>query len=634
MKIPYKNIVDRLSCQPAIDELSDVLFQLGHEHEIIKESFHMEFTPNRGDCLSLDGIIRDLSVFYNTKEKLKIYKEKFKDFDFDFENKIKDKCSKISFLKIEVDNLPNKYRGDLEDYFSDSDNKKINFFTDISNYLSFETGQPTHCYDALSINGNVILEIINDEVEFKTLLDRDITLKGADAVFKIENEIINLAGVIGGKQTSCSDITKSVIVECAYFDPELIIGKSIKYDIQSDAAYKFERGVDPLNHEYVLRRFVQLVSENTNVVNVELFSEQTDKHDAFQFDFDYDVVKKIIGIDLKNEIILEHIEKLGFIIKDNIIMVPSYRSDIFTLNDIAEEVARVIGYNNIEPLDFEIPRDLKIKKSDEKIIKLKSFLIDNGLYEVINFPFVSEANEIKLDNSLDSNKSFFRGALKESLIDNLLYNERRQKDSIKLFEISNIYKYTDEIKSNEVLGIILSGRLGKNYKQFHKKINANYINDLLKDYIDERHLNIQEISRDNLNTKTKNKIIYFEVEIDKFSDRILDYESSSPPKDGFIQYQPISEYPSSTRDLSFSIEDFSQLKKLQDLLLSTEYDMLKEVFVFDYFEDKKNNLLKIGFRFIFQLSNKTITDKEVDNIMNKVIDNALTIKSVSIPGIK
>ena len=186
------------------------------------------------------------------------------------------------------------------------------------------------------------------------MLDKKITLKGNNAVFKIGKNIINLAGIVGGDSTSCSETTKEVIIECAYFDPEIIIGKTVLYDIQSDAAYKFERGVDPFNQEYVLRRFIQIVSEHTLINDIKYFSEQLGNIESKKIDLDFTKIKNIIGIQIEDIKIIEKLENLGFVIDDQIINVPSYRSDINSINDICEEIARIIGYDNIDPIDFNI----------------------------------------------------------------------------------------------------------------------------------------------------------------------------------------------------------------------------------------------------------------------------------------
>ena len=148
------------------------------------------------------------------------------------------------------------YHGELKDYFDDLDVNKNNFFTDISNYISYETGQPTHCYDAQKINNSFSLVQNNNEHVFETVIDKKINLKGKNLVFvNNDSTVINLAGVMGGANTACTKDTRSVIIECATFNPEYIIGQSIKYDIKSDAAHKYERGVDPLSREMCLEGF-------------------------------------------------------------------------------------------------------------------------------------------------------------------------------------------------------------------------------------------------------------------------------------------------------------------------------------------------------------------------------------------
>ena len=192
MKIAYKHIAKYIKTNPQIDELSEKLFQLGHEHEIYDEIFDIEFTPNRGDCLSINGLLRDLSAFYDVEVNRDIYTHKIKAFDFGFTNDSENSCSNISFLKLEIDNAPTSYTGSFESYFSDLDIKKNNFFTDISNYISYETGQPTHCYDYTKIFEPISLGILKEKCDFVTLLNKEINLQKGDLVFKDKNDdVIN-----------------------------------------------------------------------------------------------------------------------------------------------------------------------------------------------------------------------------------------------------------------------------------------------------------------------------------------------------------------------------------------------------------------------------------------------------------
>ena len=174
MKISYNHLVNHIKENPSIEMVSESLFQLGHEHEIDGDILDMELTPNRGDCLSVKGLLRDLSVFYTVNLKEKIYNEKIDELQLDFENLSHNTCPKISFLKMEIDKIPKKYNQYLNDYFMKFNLNKNNFFTDVSNYLSYETGQPTHCYDATKINGKLVLQESEINQEFHTLLDKKI----------------------------------------------------------------------------------------------------------------------------------------------------------------------------------------------------------------------------------------------------------------------------------------------------------------------------------------------------------------------------------------------------------------------------------------------------------------------------
>jgi len=635
MKIAYNHLVRHINENPSLKEISDCLFQLGHEHEVEGNIFNMEFTPNRGDCLSIQGLLRDLAVFYTIKSNQKIYNEKLDKLDIDFENLSQDICPNISFLKIEIDKIPNEYKGCLKNYFLDLNLNKNNFFTDVSNYLSYETGQPTHCYDSSKVNGRLVFNELDMNQEFETLLDKKINLTHKNSVFLIDDEVVNLAGVVGGKSTSCSSQTKTVLVECAFFKPEAIIGKSLKYDIQSEASHKFERFVDPSCHEAVIRRFIHIVSKHTNIKDMSFISYTFRQNNPVKISVNVNKINQIIGTDISENQYLDYLSKLGFTTNNNWITVPSFRGDIKTQNDLAEEIARSIGYNNIMKSELMIPKS-KISNNSCIENKLRYFLLDNGFYEVINSPFVGTGSNvsIKVDNPLDSNKEFLRSNITDSLIENLVFNERRQKDSIKLFEISDVYisKNNQIIKSRR-LGIIASGIAGHNYEDFSKKINKKYLTKIFQKALPNEDFEFQVFDRDSLNTKIKNEIIGSEVDIVNFSPAVLKYKESSKSPESFKEYLPISDLPYSMRDLSFSIKDYTKLKVLEGLILDFDDELLKDVFIFDYFNNDKNSEIKIGFRFVFQSTDSTITETQVNNIISVIINHTKDIKGITIPGL-
>lgn len=630
MKVLYKDLIKFISETPSKEILSEKLFQLGHEHEVHGEIFDMELTPNRGDCLSLIGIARDLNVFFGKSNHLEIFEDDIKSLDLDFKNLSQDACPKISFLEVEIDGEISEYKPYLKNYFSVLANNKVNFFTDISNYLSYELGQPTHCFDKDSINNQLVFENKTCNQELETLLGSKINIKDQNCVFSINNKIISLAGVVGGMSTACSSKTKKVLVECAYFNPELIIGKSIKYNLISDAAHKFERGVDISSQEMVLRRFIRIVQDHANIksIKIKTFTNSVSRKNSIPINVDK--INKILGTTLNDDNYSEYLQKLGFSVT-NAIEAPSYRHDIETQNDLAEEIARVIGYNNIpsQPIKF----DNINKKNQDILTSLGIFMTQMGFTEVINYPFSSqkEKNCIVIDNPLDSNRQNFRTSLKESLIENLLYNERRQKDSIKLFEVSDIYSVENSsIRQVKKIGLIISGRLGNNYAEFSKKLDSKYLKNLLNEF--NKNFNIEEISRDNLSTKKSDPIFYAEACVDDINSEFLKGEEINKPDINFIKYNPVSQYPSSTRDFSFAITNLSKVSEIINYFEQLSDETIKDTFIFDFYKNIKTNSIKIGYRLVFQSTTKTLSEKDIQKKVTEVLDPVLKMDGVSIPG--
>ncbi len=632
MKFVYQDLLNFLVEKPSKDLLSEKLFQLGHEHEIDGNIFEMEFTPNRGDCLSLAGLARDLNIFFKKKEPFKIFEGYIDPLHLNFKNLSPEACPKINFLEIEVEDTINVYKPYLENYFLLLGNNKTNFFTDISNYISYELGQPTHCFDANTINGQLIFENRECNESFKTLLGTEVKLEDKNCIFSVNDEIISLAGLMGGASTACSPDTKKALIECAYFKPELIIGKSVKYGLTSDAAHRFERGVDIEMQEKALRRFIEIVNDHAIIKNVRFKSFNDRQIQKQSISIDVNKINKILGIDIKEKEYLTYLTKLGFSAEKEIV-IPLYRHDISTQNDLAEEIARFIGYNNIQSKPLE-----NLEKKDkhfDNVDRIKSYLISHGFSEVINFPFTKnkEKKSISIDNPLDSNRSYFRTTLKHSLLDNLLYNERRQKDLIKLFEISDLYSKDGQIKQEKKLGIIISGRRGHNHLDFSKKLDYAYLDDLLNKNTIKTNIVIEEISREKLKTKKKDKIFYTEISIDNIPVSIFKDIDFSKGSINFIKYQSVSEFPSSTRDFSFSIKDFSKYDEVIHHLKNLNDINLKDSFIFDIYKNKNLNEIKVGVRLIFQSNTNTLFDDEIQDSINKLLKPIVDLEGISVPGL-
>ena len=239
-----------------------------------------------------------------------------------------------------------------------------------------------------------------------------------------------------------------------------------------------------------------------------------------------------------------------------------------------------------------------------------------------------------MDNPLDSNRASIRTSLKDSLIENLLYNERRQKDSIKLFEISYVYTHNDgKLDKQKNLGIISSGRIGNNYEEFSKFVNQDYLESIIVSGLSVSDPKIERISRENLNSKTKTPIFFVEIDLKDFKFQDIDADLLKEISKE-IKYEEISEFPKINRDISFLITNKDKIKVVNDYINKFENKILKEKFIFDFYNDEKRGFIKIGYRFIFQSNEKTLKVEEVDDILKKVIEIIISDDEIDVPGYK
>ena len=636
MKFHYQHLIGLLKKTPSKTELSEILFQLGHENEMDGEIFDLELTPNRGDCLSLLGLARDLNFFFGHKDNFRIYDGQLKKFDFNFINHEPDACPEINFLYLEIENEVNSYRDYLQSYFQDLSNKKVNFFTDISNYVSYELGQPTHCYDFTSLQGALELKKVEQKKDFITLQDEKIVIDKGDLVFSINDEVINLAGIMGGKSTRCSDKTTKVLLECAHFRPDEILGKSTKYGLSSDASHKYERFVDTALQDLAIKRFIKIVEDHAEIKEIKLYKNSNNNYSERMINLNFSKINSILGTSLDDKKIIQILNNLSFEMIDNKLRVPSFRNDIFNTNDIAEEIARIIGYNNISSQKIDLPRT---KKEFSLSNYLRNFLIKNGFTEVINFQFTNkdENQSISIDNPLDQNKSRIRTSVKDSLLENLLFNERRQKSSIKLFEISDIYSIDSsrDIHIKKVLGLIASGRVANNYKDFSRKIDTKFIDSIFKDLSVDLSKYLSNIDRQLLDTKRKEEIVFLEIPLGKFKGTFKRKDIEQLDKNvNFYKYKEISDFPLSARDFSFMVSNLDTINQISKKIFDFDSKILKDAFLFDFYENASKQEVKAAFRFIFQDFSKTLTDEAINQELEPLLSEILKLKNVSIPGYK
>ena len=625
--------------------------------------FEIGITPNRGDALSHFGVARDL--------KAKLIYEKIP-FKWITKNNNKFKIDNNSFLikvNIEKKSSVKKYYGLTISNIkvSESTNKvknrlisigvnPVNNIVDITNLILHETGQPLHAFDADKINGKIIVKSIKKQQKFKTLDNTVINVGDDDILICDEKKPLCLAGIIGGLESGVSNRTKNIFLESAYFDPESIRKTSKKHNIQTESSYRFERGIDPDNCLFALKRAALLIKEYASgdiSSDIQEFNLNDSKEEPIFLSFNklFNVIgqkiesDKIINILKSLEVEILNLTSDGILIK-----VPSYRVDVKRDIDVIEDILRVYGFNNIKgnkKLISFYPSPKTFEKNS-LINKISNKLINLGFYEVLNNSLTSPKNQnhtynaVKILNPLGVEFSELRTSMLYSMIDNAKYNINRQNNNLKLFEFGSIYHNEKSNSFSEIkkIGMMLCGDLYENRWNI-SQVKTNFF--VLKGYVD-MILNFLEITNfkitknksnifsDSINYKKDEAVICSFGEVNKsivnrysldnslfFAEINFDLICKLLIKK--ISINKVSKFPLIKRDLSILLDKNIEYESIKEITYSVENNILKKIELFDVYvgENIPQNKKSYAISFTFVDKNKTLTDNMVDQVINKLI---------------
>ncbi|MFM2345161.1 MAG: hypothetical protein RLZZ210_1774 [Pseudomonadota bacterium] len=451
--------------------------------------FTIKLTPNRADCLSIQGVARELSAITGSKiENITINYDKKPSFDSKHKVTIDDNAHNLCprFLAREVTNIQIKGRTAPEyilQRLQRSGLRSVNAIVDISNYVMLELGQPSHMFDA-DILGNDIkvhwsdLTLNNtsntNDNKLTLLNDSICEIQKNTGIISDENGMQSLAGVMGGKSTSITDETTNILIECAFWFPATIAGKTKQYKLNSDAAYRYERGVDPNLAPIAIERITQLVLEICSTEQTQISSVQdinlnvstiSTISNPKQISVSNQDIQKLIGQHISIEKILEILSNLNLspsFDKEKEIFsvnVPSYRFDLNIPEDITEEIIRLYGFDNITlrppkaSLEF-----LPYATNKHNIKDFRYGLAKHGYNEVISFGFTSplleeqfspNPSQLKLKNPIAEQYQVMRSTLLGGLVEKLVYNQQQHKpNSIRLFESGVIFNIDNNVQSS------------------------------------------------------------------------------------------------------------------------------------------------------------------------------------------
>lgn len=644
--------------------------------------FEIGLTPNRTDAMGHIGVAKDLAAALRIGEKDNEYKIQIPDVErFRVDNpnlpidvviedqKACPRYSGITISDIKVEESPDWLKNKLNAIGV----RPINNLVDISNYVLFETGQPLHFFDANAISGSkVIIKKLPEGTKFTTLDEVDRRLSSEDLMICNTEEPMCIAGVFGGIKSGVTEKTKNVFIESAYFDPPTIRKTSKRHSLQTDASFRFERGADPSITVYALKRAALLIKEIAGgEISSDVVDEYPRKMEPKRIRVDYRRMNTIIGKIIDREQIQEILKSLEIKVlqedeKELLLEVPTNRADVTREADIIEEILRIYGYNNIE-FEEQLSASLShINKPEPDHIRnvVSDYLSDNGFFEIMNNSLtkadyanylddLSEENNVDILNPLSKELNALRQSMIFGGLESIGYNIKRRKTDLKLYEFGYIYSKNpdkavkkdklERYRENQQLAIFITGNktpeswkgnLGKADFFDLKRILYNIFEKLGFDTTAFQLKPIEsDIFQEGISVVYKKKniatmgvvnkkllkrmdipqqVFYATAEWDTVFEMLSEHS---------ITYQPIPKYPEVRRDLALLVDEKVTFDELETVAYNYGGDFLKEVNLFDIYrgENIAGGKKSYALSFILQREDRTLKDKEIDKIMNKIV---------------
>ncbi len=660
MKVLFSRITKAINSKPKIENLCEDLTLIGIEVDEI-QSFQgdkiidFDLTPNRGDCFSVKGLARDYCAYKNKKFSL-VTKNFFKG-ETKFNKKIKllarDACPAYSAISISNLKLKKKFPDYIKNALKAAGIQSIHPLVDIVNFVMIESGQPMHVFDQDKIKGDIEVRFAKTKEQIKILGEKNLKLSKDCLVIADKKEPIALAGISGGLNHSVSKKTKNFLIESAFFDPAIIKGKARRYGFQTDASQRFERGVDFNLHEDALKEALSIIQE---IYQADISNIETTRNKYFPkkkiIDISLDDVNLKLGTDLKENTIKSILKRLEIkLIKKNkknlTFEAPSHRFDLSIKEDLIEEVARIVGYDNLPQIKND-PITQYYEKSDYDFIsQIKTFMINKGFYEVINYSFLEKQSlenlgidhkSISLKNPLNNSLGTLRTSLLPSLATNLEFNINRGQNFLKIFEMGKSFSNDKDMEGLNLAGLIFDDEKFKNWNT-NQNYDFYYLKGILENLFEE--FRIEKIfwkkSKNHLlhpyasaDIFFKNKLIGSVGSINPRFLRLLGFNKSffyfeikveSLPKNDLGKLNAPSIYPISQRDFSFEIDNKVSYEQIENCIHISSKDFLIDIKIFDVYDGKNisDGKKSIAFRVSWGSNKKTLSEEEINKEANLII---------------
>lgn len=630
--------------------------------------FEIGLTPNRSDAMSHFGVARDLRAGLLQQEKqLELISpsvsnfhvdERTLRFDVEVENKdlIPRYCG-ISITDVTVKDAPEWMQNRLKAIGITPKNNIV----DITNYVLHELGQPLHAFDAQRIKGNkIVVKTLKEGTKFTTLDEVERTLSSEDIMIcDAEENALCIAGVFGGLDSGVSKNTNSIFLESAYFNPVSVRKTAKRHALNTDASFRFERGIDINLTKYALKRAALLIEE---YAGGKIASDISDfypvKFEDFQVFLSYENANRLIGQEIPRETIKNILASLEIKINSETegglgLTIPSYRTDVQREADIIEEILRVYGYNSIEfshklntSISFDNNKDTKIENVIADQLSTLGFneIMSNSLTKASYVNYSESLNDdfnVSMLNPLSSDLGVLRQSLLFSGLESIAYNLNRKNNLLKFYEFGKTYhKHSDKYQEDKHLTLFVTGNRTK--ETWNAKVAQSdffYLKGVLISVLERLGINNlkSSLSKSDIFSEAlsfslgKIKLVEFgtvkkgilkefgikqQVMYADFNwDAILKLSTKKA-----IKVSELSKFPSVKRDLALLLNNKTEFKELYNLAFQTERKLLKEVDLFDVYEGDNLPQGKKSYAvsFVLQDENKTLEDKQIDKVMQKL----------------
>ena len=628
-------------------------FKLGksyfnHNSENVIE---LSITPNRPDCLGIRGIARDLSasgygklidnrsfkIKKNGKQTLKVKIEKNKN-----------QACKI-FGSCLIKNIKNQESPEwLKKRIHSLGLRPISAVVDITNYVMFDLNRPLHAYDAEKIKKGIIVRNSKKGESFEALDNKNYKLGDGMCVISDHEGILGLGGIIGGTRSGTELNTKNILLESAYFDPEITRKTANKLQLDSDAKFRFERGIDPNSIKIGLEKASEMIVKICGGEVSKLDIQSIKKIGIKNLLFDPSLASKTIGIKINTNEIIKILEDLGFKIKKKgnnlIVEIPSWRPDIFGQIDLVEEIIRIKGFDKIQSVEPEKKRLKPTLDFFQRHFHLaQRSVASKGYLETITWSFADEKNnnsfreniqEVKIINPISSDLNVLRSSLYPNLILFLKKNIDRGFENQSLFEIGPLFVGK---KPGEQITIICGVR--REHQLNIYDIKKDLVQTLVELGIEKNETRISTKTPSyyhpgrsgSIMTKNNQKLLAYFGQIhpkiidntygfEIFLENLVEYKSQNKKDKPTITF---SDYQKSERDFAFVVQKHFQAQDLLEIISNVDKSLIKNVKIFDVYEgeniaeDKKSIALKVTIQSDFKMLN----EKDLNEISQKIISN-------------